>query len=73
MFEEIAKELQKLGFNKKEIKAMLSVESKPIDDGRLDAIYSYINELELCLTDAGIALPSSREDVDWELFKKSSA
>ncbi|WP_162817403.1 hypothetical protein [Lysinibacillus fusiformis] len=49
---------------------MLSVDSKSIDEGRVDAIYSYITELELCLSNAGIALPPNREDVDWELFDK---
>lgn len=41
-----------------------------INDKQLDAIHSYIQRLELYLLDAGIQLPSNREDVDWELFEK---
>ncbi|MGA3675651.1 hypothetical protein [Lysinibacillus agricola] len=40
-----------------------------IDNKQLDAIYSYIQQLELCLIGTGNQLPSNREDVDWGLFE----
>lgn len=39
------------------------------DNKQLDAIYNYIQQLELCLIGVGGQLPSNREDVDWKLFK----
>lgn len=40
-------------------------------DKQLDAIYNYIQQLELCLIGAGGQFPSNREDIDWQLFEKS--
>ncbi len=38
---------------------------------QLDAIYSYILQLELCLISAGNKLPSNGEDINRLLFEKS--
>jgi len=38
---------------------------------QLDAIYSYIQQLELCLISTGNKLPSNGEDIDRLLFEKS--
>lgn len=40
-------------------------------DKQLDAIYSYIQQLELCLISTGNKLPSNGEDIDRLLFEKS--
>jgi len=42
---------------------------KKTNNKQVDAIYSSIQRLELYLHDAGITLPSNREDVDWQLFE----
>lgn len=42
--------------------------SVAIDNGQFCAIYSYIQQLELCLIGAGSQMPSNRKHINWNQF-----
>lgn len=55
----------KCGFR---VKGYGTLPNVAIDNGQFCAIYSYIQQLELCLIGAGGQFPNNRKHINWQQF-----